>query len=104
MFSRVTLLEIDTVRIGVEEAVELFRADVLPRLQAHDGYGGALVLATPEGKGMIITLWKTEHAAAETAALSAGVLDENMALFKAPPGREYYRVAFCELSDSGVRS
>jgi heme-degrading monooxygenase HmoA len=97
MYSRVTLLEIDTVRIGVAEAAELFKEQVLPQLSEQDGFEGAVVLATPEGKGMIITVWETEEAAASTAAFAAGVLETHMALFKAPPGREYYEVVFAQM-------
>ena len=59
MYSRVLLLEIDTVRVDVEEATQLFRASVLPALRTREGFEGALVLATPEGKGLILTLWET---------------------------------------------
>lgn len=97
MYSRVTLLEIDTVRLGVDEAVELFKAEVLPQLREQAGFEGVVVLATPEGKGMIITVWETEEAAAEAAAFGTGLLEGYMALFKAPPGREYYAVAYSEM-------
>jgi hypothetical protein len=97
MYSRVTLLEIDTVRTGVDEAVELFKTEVLPQLRAQDGYEGAVVLATPEGKGMILTVWETEAAAARTAGFATEVLERYMALYKAPPGRELYEVAFAEM-------
>ena len=40
MYSRVTLLEIDTLRMGMEEAVELFREQVVPGLREQDGYEG----------------------------------------------------------------
>jgi heme-degrading monooxygenase HmoA len=97
MYSRVTLLEVDTVRIGVDEATELFTADVLPRLRAQKGFEGAMVLATPEGKGMIITVWDTEQEAAAAAGIGAEALERHLAIFRAPPGREYYRVTFAEL-------
>jgi hypothetical protein len=97
MFSRVTLLEIDTVRIGVEDAAELFETEVLPQLREQEGYRGVVVLATPEGKGMIVSVWDTEEEAAGSASVAAGALERYMALFKAPPGREYYEVAFADL-------
>ena len=97
MYSRVTLLEIDTVRVDVHGAAALFKAEVLPQLREQEGYEGVVVLATPEGKGMIITVWETEEAAANAAGFATGVLDRYMALFKAPPGREYYEVALAEM-------
>lgn len=97
MFSRVTLLEIDTVRIGVDEATELFTSQVLPGLRAHEGFQGAVVLANDDGKGMIITVWETEEAAAAAAGFSTDLLERYMALFRSPPGREYYHVAYAEM-------
>jgi hypothetical protein len=97
MYSRVTLLEIDTMRVGVDEATELFTSEVLPELRTHRGFEGAVVLANPDGKGMIITVWDSEAAAAEAAGFSTSVLERYMALFKSPPGREYYQVAYAEM-------
>jgi len=97
MYSRVTLLEIDTVRTSIGEAAALFKDTVLPELREQDGYEGVVVLATPEGKGMIITVWRTEEAAANAAGFATEVLERHVALFKAPPGREYYEVAFAEM-------
>ena len=98
MYSRVTLLEIDTVRIDVDEAVELFGAGRCPGCASSDGYEGAVVLATPEGKGLILSFWETE----EAADASAGFADRRsssgyVTLFAAPPGREHYEVAFADL-------
>ena len=36
MYSRVTLLEIDTLRVDLESALELFRDRVLPKLREQD--------------------------------------------------------------------
>jgi hypothetical protein len=41
VYSRVTQLEIDTVRVGADEAVELFRDEVAPLLREQEGYEGA---------------------------------------------------------------
>lgn len=99
MFSRVTQLEIDTVRISVGEAVDVFRREVLPGLQEQEGYEGALVLATPEGKGLLLSFWETAAAAEATA--DEGFYHETLAqyvmLFRSPPGRERYEVALGDL-------
>jgi heme-degrading monooxygenase HmoA len=97
MFSRVTLLEVDTVRVTVEEAVELFRAAVLPRLRALEGFEGVVVLATPEGRGMLMSLWASEEAAEASTAFAAGEMERYVTMFRAPPGREQYEVVLAEL-------
>jgi hypothetical protein len=100
MYARVTLLELDPVRLAVDDAVEMFERELVPQLRAQDGYQGAYVLTTPEGKALLMTLWGTEEEA--DAAASTGFYAEQlgryMALFKAPPGRERYRVAFADAS------
>jgi hypothetical protein len=99
MHSRVTQLEIDTVRVSVEEAVDLFRREVLPALREQQGFQGVLVLATPEGRGMLVSFWDTETAA--DASADSGFYPETLAryvtIFRSPPGRERYAVALAEL-------
>ena len=56
MYSRVTLLEIDTLRTDVDEAVEQFETRSCRTLRELPGYEGVVVLVTPEGKGMVVTL------------------------------------------------
>ena len=68
MYSRVTLLEIDTVRVDMDSALELFRERVLPQLREQNGYEGVYVLTTPDGKALIMSLWETEDDAAGTTA------------------------------------
>lgn len=97
MFSRVVLIEIDTMRIDVDDAAQVFTAEVLPRLRSQDGYEGVAVLVTPEGKGMIVTFWRTEDAAAVAADLGTDLLEEYVAMFSAPPGRDHYAVAVADL-------
>jgi hypothetical protein len=95
MYSRVTQLEIDTLRTDVEGAVELYRSEILPRLREEEGYEGAYVLVTPEGKAVLITFWETEEQAAETPFYSDAIA-EYVTLFSAPPGRETYEVKFAD--------
>jgi heme-degrading monooxygenase HmoA len=97
MYSRVTLLEIDTIRTSVEEAVEAYETEVAAGLHELEGFEGSLVLTTPDGRGMIITLWKTEEDARATAGFASEAVERRMTLFRATPGREYYEVAFAEL-------
>jgi hypothetical protein len=96
MYSRVTLLEIDTLRVAVDDAVALFKEQVLPALREQEGYEGVFVLATPEGKGMLVSLWATEEQAS-VGEFYASTLERYATLFRAPPGREHYRVALADV-------
>jgi hypothetical protein len=97
MHARVTLLELDPVRTSVEAAVALFERDVLPHLREHEGYEGIYVLTTPEGRAMLLTLWRTREAAEESAGFAREALAAHATLFAAPPGRELYTVAVADL-------
>lgn len=97
MYSRVTLLEIDTMRIDVDAAVAVFREQVLPSLEELDGYAGVVVLATPEGKGMIITAWDTEEDADAAAHFATTAVEDRITLFRSPPGREHYEVVLADM-------
>jgi len=101
MYSRVTLLEIDTLRVDMDDAGALFREQVVPGLREEDGYEGAIALATPEGKGMIVTFWDTEERARDASGFASEALERFLTLFKAPPGREVYEVAVADMP--GVR-
>jgi len=102
MYSRVTQLEIDTLRTTVGDALAVFEEHVLPRLREQDGYEGVVVLANPDGKAMLVSVWQTEKAAMESAAFATGALDEFVTLFRSPPGREGYEVLLAEMPGIGV--
>lgn len=99
MYTRLTLLEIDTVRIDMPAAVERFRAEVLPELHQQPGYAGVLVMATPEGAGAVLSFWETPEAAdaAGSSGFYADVLERYTTIFRSPPGRERYQIALAEL-------
>ena len=94
MHARVTQLEIDTTRIDMEDAVQLFRAEVLPAVREQEGYDGTYVLANPDGKALLLTFWETEDQAEANAP--TGQYSEHLAqyaaIFAAPPGRDRYAV------------
>ncbi len=98
MFARVTLVEIDPVRMSVPAAVELFKRDVEPDMRAQSGFEGVYVLTTPDGKAMVISLWSTKDAVESSNA--SGYYNTQLAkfgtVFRAPPGREQYEVALAE--------
>jgi hypothetical protein len=102
MYARATALEIDTMRVGVDDAVGLFREGVLPELRQLPGFRGTYVLATPEGKGLLLSFWDTaEQAAADREqGFYAGVIERFVTLFRSPPGRESYEVLLSELVDT----
>jgi heme-degrading monooxygenase HmoA len=104
MYSRVTLLEIDTVRVDIADAAELFRTQVAPGLAEQEGYEGAVALVTPEGKGMIVTFWDTAEEAQDASGFASAELERNVTMFKSPPGREYYEVTFADMEDVSVAS
>jgi heme-degrading monooxygenase HmoA len=98
MFARITLFEIDTLRISLDDALERFKELVVPETRKREGYEGLYVMRTPEGKGLIVSLWASEEAA--TAGIASGYYEEQVAkfltLYNAPPGREHYEVVFAE--------
>ncbi len=98
MFARITLFEIDTLRISLDDALERFKELVVPEARKREGYEGLYVMRTPEGKGLIVSLWASEEAA--TAGIASGYYEEQVAkfltLYHAPPGREHYEVVFAE--------
>ena len=99
-YARITLFEIDTLRTSLDAAVDSFKELVVPEARKQEGYEGMYVMRTPEGKGLIMSLWASEDAA--TAGLTSGYYDEQVAkfvtLFRSPPGREHYEVVIAEPS------
>ena len=102
MHARVTLFEIDTLRIGMDAALDLFKQRVVPKLRQQRGCEGVIALDTPEGKGMLISFWDSEAAA--SASIETGFYDEQVAEFtmflRQSPGREHYEVVYKELSSA----
>ena len=98
MFARVTLFEIDTLRIDLDTAQEKFEEMIAPEARKQEGYEGMYVMRTSGGKGLIMSLWASEEAA--TAGLTSGYYDEQLAkfvtFFRAPSGREHYEVVIAE--------
>jgi heme-degrading monooxygenase HmoA len=104
MYSRVTLLEIDTLRADIDDAVDRFETEVLPRLREQPGYEGVAVMVTPEGKGMVVSFWENEDAVTASADFAASAVEEFVTIYRSPPGREHYRVALAELPGVAIES
>ncbi len=100
MVARATVAEIDAVRMSVAKAVELFQESVVPALRDQDGYEGAYVLLSDEGKALVLTFWETEEAAEAGLAGARSFYDRQvdkfMTIFRSSPGRELYRVALAD--------
>jgi hypothetical protein len=96
VYARTTQLEIDTLRVSLDEALGVFERDVLPRLQAQRGFQGVYVLATPEGNALLVSFWETveDADASRASGWYPDVLAEYTTLFRSPPGREHYEVRF----------
>lgn len=96
MYSRVTLLDVDTIRTDVDDVLEQFEDDVMPRVREVPGYEGIVVMLTPEGKGMIVSFWESEEAAKGSAGLAASLVEEFVTIYRSPAGREHYEVMYVE--------
>jgi heme-degrading monooxygenase HmoA len=98
MVARVTLAEVDTVRVPLEDAIELYERSVLPALHEQPGYAGAYVFATPEGKAMVLTFWADVDSA--RAGIESGFYAEQVekfvTVYRTPPGRDVYDVVVAE--------
>lgn len=101
MVARVTLAELDPVRMSIEEAVEVFRDSVVDALRGQDGYEGVFVLVSPEGQALALTLWRDEEAA--DAGLAGGrsfyqeQVEKFTTIYRSPPGREHYDVVIADV-------
>ena len=99
MYSRVTLFELDTLRVEVEAGVDRFNSLVVPALREQQGFEGVYVLVSQDGRGLVLTLWDSEASA--EAGLGSGFYAAQLAqfvtFFRSPPGREGYDVVVADL-------
>jgi heme-degrading monooxygenase HmoA len=100
MIARVTTAEIDPVRMGVAQAIQIFRDSVVPALHEQDGFEGVYVLLSPEGKVLALTFWENEEAAdaglAGSRSFYAEQIEKFVTIYRSPPGRETYEVPIAE--------
>ena len=94
MFARLTIVQMKEGK--VDEAINIYKDNVVPAAKSQKGYKGAYLLTDPDtGKGMSITIWDTEEDA--VANEQSGYYQETVGLFKeifeAPPVREGYEVS-----------
>jgi heme-degrading monooxygenase HmoA len=100
MIARVTLAEIDAVRMRVDDAVAVFRDSVVPALREQAGFEGVYVLLSDEGKVLALTFWDSEEAAdagiAGSRSFYAEQVGKFVTLYRSPPGREMYDVVLAD--------
>lgn len=98
MHSRITLLEIDTLRFDIDTLRERFATDVAPLLREQPGYRGVIAQTTAEGKAVLVSLWETPGALEAAAGFAAAALEDFATAFRSPPGREAYEVVYLDLA------
>jgi hypothetical protein len=98
MYARLTLLEIDTVRMSMNDALDRFRSEIAPNLREQPGYCGVFVLSTPEGKGALLSMWDTEAQAATEGDHNfyGEALGSFATFFRSAPGRDRYEVVYVD--------
>jgi heme-degrading monooxygenase HmoA len=98
MVARATHAEIDAVRTNVHDAVDRFKESVVPALHEQEGYEGAYVLLSPEGKVFVLTFWADDEAAeaSQASGFYREQLEKFVTIYRAPPGREAYEVVLAE--------
>ncbi len=100
MVARVTLAEIDSVRMSIDQSVDLFRDSVVPALHEQEGFEGVYVLLSDEGKVLAITFWDSEEAADAgirgSRSFYAEQIEKFVTLYRSPPGRETYKVVVAD--------
>jgi hypothetical protein len=79
MFARLTLLEIDTVRVSMNDALDRFRSEIAPHLREQPGYCGVFVLSI-EG----------DH------NFYGEALGSFATFFRSAPGRDRYEVVYVD--------
>ena len=98
VYARVTTVELDPVRMDIDDAVAMYEREVVPALRELDGYCGAYVLTNPDGKALLVAFWATEKQAETNAGAGfyPDTLTQYATLFKSPPGRDRYLVAYVD--------
>ena len=95
MVARVTLAEVDAVRMSIDAALELYRTSVVPALHEQGGYRGLLRADDARGQGagadVLGGRGGRRGRARERPLRRAGRQVRDV--FRAPPGRELYDVA-----------
>jgi len=101
MFARLTIFEIKIDRI--DEAVKIYGESVVPEAKCQKGYCGIyLFIDHQSGKGISISLWKSEKDAVanEKSRYYQEQVAKFIAFYTKPPIREGYEVSIADWMDS----
>jgi hypothetical protein len=98
MYARVTLLEIDTSRTSVDDVLWEFEMETVERLRSRPGYRGVWAMSSPDGKGLMMTLWDTEAQASAGGVheLTSQAIAGHTTVLGSPAGREMYEVMYID--------
>jgi len=102
MFARQLRIQLKLDRI--DDAVNLFKKNVVPLCQKQRGFRGAYFMADPKsGEGVIMTLWKDEAAmlANERSQFFLEQVTKFLSFFSKAPIRESFEVAIWEPEEEG---
>ena len=86
------------------EAIGVFKQQIAPALREQEGFEGVYVLATQEGRALVMTLWESEEAM--EAGLASGFYGEQVerfvTVFRSLPGRELYQVVHVDVAEGAA--
>ena len=94
MYARLTTIHVKPEKI--DEAIGIYKASVIPAAKQQDGFVAAYLLTDkPTGRGISMTIWKTEEDALanEHNRYYQEQLVKFMELFLSPPIREGYNIS-----------
>src|SRR4030042_6224253 len=94
MYARLTEMNVKPDKI--DEAIEIYRESVVPAAKSQKGFIAAYLLTDrPTGKGISITIWKTEGDALanERNRYYQEQLVKFIEFFQSPPIREGYEIS-----------
>jgi heme-degrading monooxygenase HmoA len=102
MFARLLRIQLKVDRI--DEAVRLFKTNVVPQCKKQKGFKGAYFMVEPKlGDGLVITLWTSEEAmlANERSHFFLEQVTKLLGYFTKAPIREAYEVAVRDSKGKG---
>ncbi|MFZ2054428.1 MAG: antibiotic biosynthesis monooxygenase [Candidatus Aminicenantales bacterium] len=94
MYARLTTMSIKPEKI--DEAIKIYRTSVVPAAKSQQGFVGAYLLTDrPTGRGISLTIWKTEEDALanEHNRYYQEQLVKFIEFFQSPPIREGYEIS-----------
>lgn len=94
MFARVVNVKVK--KDSIEEAIELYRQNIVPKAESMEGFEGIYLLVDREtGSGMSISVWSAEKGAEadRQGAMFGEEIEKFGDLVKASPVQEVFEIA-----------